>query len=104
MDAPSIETRQASPRRSPTFSSIDEAAEFWDTHDSADFEAEFEDVTGVTFVPAYVKNAITVRFDEETLVALAERAFAHEIGVSTLIRKWILERLQEEAAPAADTR
>src|SRR5437899_3153261 len=53
--------------RIPTFKTIEEAAEFWDTHDSAEFEDEFEDVTNVRFVMARPKKAITVRLPEDSL-------------------------------------
>lgn len=34
----------------PSFRSIEEEAEFWDTHDTVDFEDEWELVTDVTLV------------------------------------------------------
>ncbi len=80
--------------RIPTFATIEAEAEFWDTHDTTEFEDEFEDAPDVRFVPAYVKNSVNVQFDEATLAERAERAFAQEIGVSTLIRRWVAERLQ----------
>ena len=90
--------------RIPEFRSREEEAAFWDTHDFTEFEDELEEITYHQFVPAYVKNSVTAQLDQATLAGLAERAFAQEIGVSTLIRKWILKRLQYEATPAADTR
>ena len=33
------------------FNSLEEAAEFWDTHDSSEFEDEFEDVTATSLRP-----------------------------------------------------
>ena len=86
---------QAQPRKNgiPEFKSIEEAAEFWDSHDSTDFEDEFEDVEDVKFVRAKAKKSITVRLEDETLAALTEEARAKGIGPSTLVRMWILERL-----------
>ena len=81
--------------RIPTFKTIEEAAEFWDTHDSAEFEDEFEDVTNVRFVVARPKKAITVRLPEDSLATLTSQAHEKGIGRSTLVRMWILEHLTE---------
>lgn len=48
--------REATKSRIPAFSSTEEEAEFWDTHDSAEFEDEFETVTDVKFVKAKRKQ------------------------------------------------
>ena len=80
--------------RIPTFRSIEEEAEFWDTHSSAEFEDELEEVTDVMFVKAGPKKAITVRLDENTLAALTEQARVEGVAPSTLARMWILERLR----------
>ena len=79
----------------PDFKSIEEAAEFWDTHSLADFEDELEEVTDVRFVRPRLKKAITVRWEPETLAALTEQAREKGIGPATLARMWILERLKE---------
>ena len=84
--------------RIPTFQSIEEEAEFWDTHDSTEFEDEFEDVTGeVEFVGIRYRNSISMKLDEATLAALDERAAARGMGAATLAREWVLERLREPA-------
>jgi hypothetical protein len=54
-------TRAPAKRRLPEFKSIEEEAEFWDTHDTTDFEEEFK--------PAKVRFAknlsegLTIRLD-----------------------------------------
>lgn len=80
--------------RIPTFKTIEEAAEFWDEHSLADFEDELEEVTDVRFVPHQPKKAITVRLPEDTVVALTREAKTRGIGLSTLVRIWILEHLR----------
>ena len=79
--------------RIPTFKTIEEEAEFWDTHSTT----EFEDVRDVQFVVSRgrPKKAITVRVDEETLAALTKEATQQGIGPSTLVRMWILEHLHK---------
>ena len=78
--------------RIPTFNSREEEAEFWDTHDTADFEDEFEP-TNVRFAKN-LSQGITVRFTAETLETLRATARKKGIGPTTLARMWILERLE----------
>lgn len=81
--------------RIPEFTSREEEAEFWDTHDTTDFEDEFKPVQ--VRVAKNLSKGITIRLDPETLSKI--RGLAHEkgIGPTTLIRMWILERLKDVA-------
>ncbi len=83
--------------RIPRFKTIEEEAQFWDTHSTADFEDEFEEVKDVKFVVrrSPVDKALTVRVDRDTFVRLAEEARTQGIGPTTLVRMWILEHLRE---------
>ncbi len=83
--------------RIPKFKTIEEEAAFWDTHDTTEFEDEFESVD-VILVPAGPKKRVTVRLDEQTFAAL--RALAQKEGTApaTLARIWITKRVREEAA------
>ena len=78
--------------RIPTFNSREEEAEFWDAHDTADYEDEFEP-TNVRFAKN-LSQGITVRFTSETLEILRTTARKKGIGPTTLARMWILERLE----------
>ncbi|MGH2531503.1 MAG: CopG family antitoxin [Thermomicrobiales bacterium] len=80
--------------RIATFRTIDEEAEFWDTHDSTEFEDEFEVVTDVKFVAAQPNEPIVLTFDDEVLAALTAKARELKTSPATLARKWVLERLQ----------
>ena len=76
----------------PRFSSREEEAEFWDTHDLADYWQEFKPVRA-----RFAKNlseGITIRLDPETLAELRKQAHARGIGPTTLVRMWIIEQLQ----------
>jgi hypothetical protein len=84
----------------PTFSSVDEEAAFWDTHDSTEFEAEFEPVTDTRFEPARPRTALTVQLDADTLARLTEQARRQGVSRSALVRAWIIDRLNETARPA----
>jgi len=39
---------------------------------------------------------LTIRFDEQALETLRERASEKGMGVTTLVRMWVLERLHKE--------
>ncbi len=85
----------------PTFASIAEEAEFWDTHDTTDYEWE---PIAVQF-GKNLSRGITVRFSSDTLAQLRETAHERGIGPTTLARIWILERLRaEKREPAAKAR
>ncbi len=76
----------------PKFASLEEEREFWDTHDMSDYWDQLKPVK-----LKFAKNlsqGITIRFDPETLREL--RTYAHMMGIgpTTLVRMWILERLQ----------
>lgn len=81
--------------RIPRFSSLREEAEFWDTHDFTDYLDEMKPVE-VRFAKS-LSEGITVRFDCKTLAKLRGTARAKGIGPTTLIRMWVLERLQRTA-------
>jgi predicted DNA binding CopG/RHH family protein len=76
----------------PEFKSRREEAEFWDTHDLADYWDEFKPVK-VRFAKN-LSEGITIRFDPETLAKLREQARKKGMGPTTLARMWILEHLQ----------
>jgi predicted DNA binding CopG/RHH family protein len=79
------------PSRIPRFSSRDEEAAFWDTHDTTEYEGEFTPVKA-----RFARNLsqpLTIRLDPETLAELRERAHQKGIGPTTLARMWLLERL-----------
>lgn len=78
--------------RIPEFKSIEEEARFWDTHDTMDFKDEFKSVK-VSFAKN-LSQGLTIRLDLNTLEKLRLQAEERGIGPTTLIRMWILERLQ----------
>ena len=84
--------------RIPRFKTIEEAAEFWDTHDSVEFEDQFEPAEDVRFIllRGRPKKPLTVRLPDDTLAALTKQAHELGVGPSTLVRMWVLERLREQ--------
>ena len=85
--------------RIPRFKSREEEAEFWDTHDTTEFEDEFVEVKLQVARP--LGHILAVRLDAQTIDRLAKAGRRKGIGPSTLARMWLLERLEQErqAAP-----
>jgi predicted DNA binding CopG/RHH family protein len=76
------------------FASYEEAAEFWDAHDTTDYSDSFETVA----VEAELKRRrYEVEIDEELMKALTEQAQRRGIAVSQLVS----EMLKEKIRPAA---
>ena len=74
----------------PSTDSIQELAEFWDTHDLTEFEDELREVDGQVFV-----RDTCVKVPLESREAEAVRRLAQAKGVSQeeLIRAWVLQKL-----------
>jgi predicted DNA binding CopG/RHH family protein len=81
------------PMRIPEFATIEEEARFWDTHSTADYEAEFTPVR-VRFAKR-LSSGVTIRLDPDTLKQLRTMAQEKGIGPTILIRMWVLERLRD---------
>ena len=79
----------------PEFQNRQEMAEFWDTHDFADYMDEFRPVK-VRFAKR-LSDGITIRFDPETLAELRTQAKQKGIGPTTLVRMWVIEHLREKS-------
>ncbi len=80
--------------RIPDFGSIEEEAEFWDSHDLTEFEDEFEPVEFEIAKPLKSSWMLSIRLDKETFDALQVIAKPKGLGASTLARMWILEELE----------
>ncbi len=80
----------------PDFKSIEEEANFWDTHDSEDYQWEkVKDVKFSKNLTSIYKKVVPIRLDEKTKKAIEKVAHAKGIGTSTAARMLIRERLAE---------
>jgi hypothetical protein len=75
--------------RIPGTDSIRELAEFWDTHDVTQFEADLEEVKEPVFV-----NTLRVTLSAEERLAIREIAASRGVAEATLVREWVREKLQ----------
>jgi predicted DNA binding CopG/RHH family protein len=84
--------RQEGPSRIPDFTSRDEEARWFDTHDMADYQDEFHTVK-VRFAKNLSEN-INIRLDPDSLYKLRSEAYEKGVGPTTLARMWIMEHLR----------
>jgi predicted DNA binding CopG/RHH family protein len=78
----------------PDFDSLEEAAEFWDTHSTADFEDQWKPVE---FEVDLQENCTYVALDEP--LARTVRQAARAQGLS--VHAWVNRCLEERLAPIA---
>jgi predicted HicB family RNase H-like nuclease len=77
------------------FSSYEEAAEFWDSHDTTDYLDDFEDVV---VEKAELHNRIfEVEIDEDVAVALSQQAKKEGVSIKSLVS----QLLRQQLPPAA---
>jgi len=77
-------------QRLPQTDSIQELAQFWDTHDLTDFEHELEEVTEPVFEQATV---IPLNLELDEAEAVRRIAEAKGIADAELIRGWVREKI-----------
>ncbi|MEM9542019.1 MAG: CopG family antitoxin [Cyanobacteria bacterium P01_E01_bin.42] len=77
----------------PLTDSVEELAEFWDTHDLTDFEDQLEEVTEPIFEQ---KRKITLQLDlyPQQIQKIQEIAKDRGLDNITLIQEWIDEKIQ----------
>ena len=74
----------------PKTDSIQELAQFWDTHDLTDFEDELEEVKDRVFEPSTV---IPLNLESDEAEAVRRIAEAEGIADAELIRGWVREKI-----------
>jgi len=88
--------------RLPRFKSREEEAEFWDTHDSTEFEWRPARIK----IAEKVQHPFSVPLEMHILTRLIDTARAHEVGVGTFAAQLIadgLDRIDAAAGtPAAE--
>jgi predicted DNA binding CopG/RHH family protein len=80
----------------PKTDSIQELAQFWDSHDLTDFEDELEEVTDRVFES---DADITVHLESSDARAVREHAKMRGVQESELIREWVHERISSGSGP-----
>ena len=76
------------------FASYEEAAEFWDTHDTTDYPDSFETVA----VQAKLKSRrYEVEIDADLMPALSKQAHSRGVKVSNLVSDLLREKIHPTA-------
>ncbi len=88
-----LERRKAPIEPIPPFETIDEEAEFWDSHSVVD---EIDKGSLVGFHHARKTGSLTIRFQPEDIQRIREEANQRGVGPTTLARMWILEHVREQ--------
>jgi len=82
----------------PGFKNEKDEAEFWDTHDTTDYiddTIEVENIVLDESVLPQKKKAVTFRIEEKYINQLKNIAQKKAIGYQTLMRMFIVEKLNE---------
>jgi hypothetical protein len=80
-------------KRIPETDSIDELAKFWDTHDLTEFEDQLEEVPEPVF-HGKPGARVTIHLNATELDSLRRLAIERGLEEASLVREWVLERLQ----------
>jgi hypothetical protein len=79
--------------RIPTTDSIQELADFWDTHSVTDFDDQIEEVSEPVF-GRQLANTVRVPLSAEERQAVRRMAASRGLQEAALIREWVKEKLQ----------
>lgn len=77
-------------KRLPKTDSIEELAQFWDTHDLTDFADELEEVREPVFSQ---QKTVVLHLKPSEAEAVRDIADAKGVAEADLIRSWVLEKL-----------
>ena len=82
-------------RTIPSFTSIKEEAEFWDTHEITDYLDEFKIIDGVFLADKGEKKTVmTIRIAPTLKQEVEKIANSYDISVSSLVRMWIVDKVR----------
>jgi predicted DNA binding CopG/RHH family protein len=75
----------------PKTDSIQELAQFWDSHDLTDFEDQLEEISEPVFQR---ETVVKIHLAEKDVEVVKQMAKAKGVAFAELIRGWVLERVQ----------
>src|SRR3990172_11572913 len=78
----------------PKFKTIEEEAEFWDTHSFADYWDEFEDVDIVIELHKPKEETLVLRLQKGLKDKLESIAKSKGLNTSALARMWLIEKMR----------
>ncbi|MCE5222569.1 BrnA antitoxin family protein [bacterium] len=85
-------------KKIPLFKSIQEEADFWDTHSINDYLPELKE-TRIEYRPKVKKESnVVLRMEPELKKRLSALSRKKGITLSTLVRIWLIEKLRDETS------
>lgn len=78
----------------PNFKNYQEEADFWDTHDFADYWDQFKDIDLVVNLNKPKTGSLILRIQKDLKKRIIKAAKQKGVTVSTLSRIWFTEKLQ----------
>ncbi len=85
------------PKPIPPFKTLDEEADFWDTHDlSLAFENHKTPLSKLPPLEKEKEAVMTIRLQQSAKKAIEKIARAKGINPTTLSRMWLIEKLQQQ--------
>ncbi len=79
----------------PDFKSLDEAADYWDTHSFADY---FEDTEPVEIEVRLARRKILLEIDRDLSEKLKKIARKKKQSYEKLINSWVREKIMQETS------
>lgn len=83
-------------KKIPKFKTESEAAEFWDSHSFVNYIDGLKEIQSE--FPKPKKRPVPILLDEGRIQVLKQLSSSKGIGYGTLIRMWVIERLNKEVA------
>ena len=84
--------RESRKEKIPSFKSIEEFQDFWDTHDVADY---WDKTKAAEFTVTASKRKSYFAIDSDLAQAIFEVAERHGISTETMVNLWLKEKLAE---------
>ena len=89
---PSAKVKTSGSKKVPHFKTVEEAAVFWDTHSTADYWDEMEDVD----VKIELKDENEyIKIDQQLLQQIQMVAHAKKVSSRQLVTEWLREKLHQ---------
>ena len=82
----------------PSTDSIEELAKFWDTHDLTDSGGDLEEISQPVFVRAK-GTSVSIGLQPTEAQRLTEIARSQGVRETTVLRRWIVEKLHKSSTP-----
>ena len=90
-------------KKIPEFKTMQEEADFWDSHSVNDYIPELKETT-IEYNPRIKKESnVVLRIEPELKKRLSALSRKKGISLSTLVRLWLIEKLSDEATSKKTT-